>query len=138
MTCRPIGEAETYPEQESSDVYQEARQAVEELLPQIQDLNERRDKLQAQQDVLPRYAETLGKLVPIMPTEAYIPGNITVGVLTSVEHKDVLGLVRRQVQESTRGEATVISKNVDKETRAMLIVSPQEFFAGRLSARWTH
>lgn len=122
-----FGWAETLPEVEPGDVYRPARKAVDELLPQVKELNERLDKLRAQQDVLPRYANTLRKLVPIMPAEAHVPGNMTIGVLTNLEHKDVLGLVRRQVQEATHGEAVVVSRDVDESTRAMLIVFPQEY-----------
>jgi V/A-type H+-transporting ATPase subunit I len=105
----------------------QVRAGVEELAPQIQSLISRRDALLAEQEALPRYEATLRKLLPITPSSAREPGNVTVGILLSQTHADVLDVISRRAIELTGGRADVTSAKVDPSTHAMLLVFPQEF-----------
>lgn len=104
----------------------EARSGVDELLPKVQALISRKEKLQAEQASLPRYEATLRKLLPIIPPSAHQPGNSSVGVLVSREHTGVLDSVCKQILDMTAGRAEVVACDVDASTRAMLIVFPVE------------
>jgi V/A-type H+/Na+-transporting ATPase subunit I len=105
----------------------EARQALEELLPQVQELTARRDRLQAELSSLPRYERTLRKLLPMIPATAHDPDNATVGVLVSRTHVGVLDAIGRRIVDTTAGRAEVVASDVDSNTRAMLIVFPAAF-----------
>lgn len=109
------------------DTLAEAHQGVEELLPKVQDLTTRRDKLQAELSSLPRYETTLRKLLPIIPSSAHQPGNITVGVLVSRSHVGVLDSIGKRILDLTHGRAEVVASDVDASTRTMLIVFPVDF-----------
>jgi V/A-type H+-transporting ATPase subunit I len=103
----------------------EARQGIEELLPKVQMLTSRRERLQAELVSLPRYEATLRKLLPIIPASARDPENVSIGVLISRVHVNVLDSVARQIFDLTNGRAEVVASDVDSSTRAMLIVFPK-------------
>jgi V/A-type H+/Na+-transporting ATPase subunit I len=103
----------------------EARQGVEELLPKVQVLTARQERLQAELVSLPRYEATLRKLLPIIPASARDPENASVGVLISRVYVSVLDTVAKQIFDLTNGRAEVVASDVDSSTRAMLIVFPK-------------
>ena len=108
------------------DFLAEAHTGVDELLPKVQALISRKEKLQAEQASLPRYEATLRKLLPIIPPSAHQPGNSSVGVLVSREHTGVLDSVCKRVLDMTAGRAEVVASDVDvPRPRAMLIVFPR-------------
>lgn len=109
------------------DTRAEAHKGVEELLPKVQELTARRDKLQAELASLPRYETTLRKLLPIIPSSAHQPGNITIGVLVSRSHVGVLDSIGKRILDLTHGRAELVASDVDTSTRTMLIVFPLEF-----------
>jgi V/A-type H+-transporting ATPase subunit I len=105
----------------------EARAGVDELMPKVQQLTTRREKLQAELASLPRYEVTLRKLLPIIPASAHEPENVTVGVLVSRIHVGVLDSIGKRILELTGGHAEMVASDVDASTRAMLVVFPEEF-----------
>ena len=105
----------------------EARTGVEQLVPKVQSLTTRREKLLAELASLPRYEATLRKLLPISPPSAREPGNVTIGVLVSRAHVGVLDSVGKRAMDLTGGRAEVVASDVDTSTRAMLLVFPEEF-----------
>lgn len=109
------------------DYLVEARACTEQLVPQVQALASRCEKLQTEQAMFPRYEATLRKLLPIIPSSAHKPGNVSVGILVSRVHVGVLDSVGNQVLQLTSGRADIVASDVDASTRAMLIVFPQEF-----------
>jgi V/A-type H+-transporting ATPase subunit I len=109
------------------DPIAEARIGVAELTAKLQSLISRRDALQAEMDALPRYEATLRRLLPIIPPSAYEPGMVSVGVMVSRAHLDVLDLISKYVLEQTDGRADVMAGDVDGTTRAMLLTFPNEF-----------
>jgi V/A-type H+/Na+-transporting ATPase subunit I len=114
-----------------------ARLEVDRLLPKVQALTSRREKLLAEQASLPHYEATLRKLLPIIPPSAHEPGNSCIGVLVNREHTGVLDSVCKRILESSAGRAEVVASDVDLSTRAMLIVFPIEFM-GELEALLGH
>jgi len=111
----------------------EASMGVAELAPRVQSLVASREELQAEMDALPRYETTLRKLLPLVPPAASEPGNVSVGVLVSRVHREVLDLISKHVLEQTDGRAEVMTGNVDETTQAMLLVFPSEF-TGKIEA----
>ncbi len=115
----------------------QARLEVDRLLPKVQALTSRREKLLAEQASLPHYEATLRKLLPIIPPSAHEPGNSCIGVLVNREHTGVLDSVCKRILESSAGRAEVVASDVDLSTRAMLIVFPIEFM-GEIEALLGH
>lgn len=115
----------------------QARLEVDHLLPKVQALTSRREKLLAEQASLPHYEATLRKLLPIIPPSAHEPGNSCVGVLVNREHTGVLDSVCKRILESSAGRAEVVASDIDLSTRAMLIVFPIEFI-GEIEALLGH
>ncbi|UCH60027.1 MAG: hypothetical protein JSV61_00730 [Anaerolineales bacterium] len=105
----------------------QARQGVETLLPKVQTLINRSEKLKSELASLPRYEASLRALLPIIPQSARLPGNRSIGVLVSREHVGVLEAVAKHILDLTAGRAELVARDVDKSTRAMLIVFPVEF-----------
>lgn len=105
----------------------EARAGVDQLVPKVQSLTTRREKLLAELASLPRYEATLRKLLPISPPSARESGKVTIGVLVSRAHVGVLDSVGKRAMDLTGGRAEVVASDVDISTRAMLLVFPEEF-----------
>lgn len=106
---------------------EKARASVEMLMPEVQALIASREKLQAELSSLPRYENTLLKLLPIIPPSAREPDNMTVGILVSRTHVGILDSVGKRILDLTSGHAEVVASDVDGSTRAMLIVFPKEY-----------
>jgi V/A-type H+-transporting ATPase subunit I len=109
------------------DYIDAARAGVETLMPRVQALSARREKLEAELASLPGYEATLRKLLPIIPPSARDPANISIGVLVNRAHVGVLDSVARSMLDLTSGRGEVVASDVDNTTRAMLLVFPQEF-----------
>ena len=60
---------------------------------------------------------------------SYKPGIVSIGILASRVHAEVLDSIGKQIVELTSGQADIIASDIDSSTRAMLIIFPQEFFA---------
>ncbi len=123
LHCRQSLQNPPHPQNTLSEI----RQDVEQLMPAVQALTSRRDRLEAELASLPRYETTLRKLLPIIPRSAHLPGNVSVGVLISRAHVGVMDSVGKRVLEMTGGRADIVACDIDVATRAMLIVFPAEF-----------
>ncbi len=100
---------------------------VGQLLPHMQALVNRRDRLRAEQELLPRFEETMRKLLPLFPATAGDPDYVSFGLLLSREHAEVPGIIQRHAAEITEGRAEVTLGPIDAATQAMLIVVPRTF-----------
>ncbi|UCE00038.1 MAG: hypothetical protein JSV42_04775 [Chloroflexota bacterium] len=105
----------------------EIEQGLAELSPQVQTLTERQAELMTEKDSLPRFAATLQKLLPILPNSALVPGNISIGLMVSRAHPQVLEMIRGRISNMTEGEVEIASADVDEGTRAMLVVAPERY-----------
>ena len=109
------------------DCLAQAQDSIAELTPQVQSLIFRRGEFQDELDALPRYEATLRKLLPIVPRAASVPGNVSIAILVSKTHGEVLDHISRQASDLTGGRAEATTGEVDDSTRAMLLVFPREF-----------
>lgn len=111
----------------NNDELRAIQAGIDYLMPQVQELTNRREKLLAEQASLPRYETTLRKLLPIIPPSARHPENGSIGILVSRAHMAVLDSVGKRVLDLTAGRGEIVASDVDSSTRAMLIVFPKEF-----------
>ncbi len=100
---------------------------LEMILPGVHQAISRREELRAELETLPLYEATLKKLLPILPSEAYVSGNCAIGVFSSREHIAVLDQIGNEVIQFTSGAAQVHAADLDRNTRAMLIVIPASY-----------
>lgn len=105
----------------------EIHSGLDPLASKVQALTARREELQSKLALLPRYEATLRKLLPIIPPAAHEPGNVSVGVLVSRVHVDVLDSIAKRVLDLTAGRAEVVASDVDASTRGMFIVFPSDY-----------
>jgi V/A-type H+/Na+-transporting ATPase subunit I len=113
----------------STEALTDIRSGLDKLVPQVQALTAEREELQSKLTLLPRYEATLRKLLPIIPPAAHEPGNVSIGVLISRVHMDVLDSISRRVLDLTAGRAEVVASDVDASTRGMFIVFPGKYTA---------
>ncbi|MCB0021043.1 MAG: hypothetical protein KDE09_24775, partial [Anaerolineales bacterium] len=78
------------PADPTADYLTEATAGVEALASDVGALLDRRDSLRAEQLDLPRYQDTLSKLLPIVPASARAADNVFAGVLVGRQHQWVL------------------------------------------------
>ncbi len=111
----------------SDETLAEIQSSLGTLAPKIQALTAQREDLQSKLALLPRYEATLRKLLPIIPAAAHEPGNVSIGVLVSRVHVDVLDSISKRVLDMTAGRAEVVASDVDASTRGMFIVFPSVY-----------
>ena len=107
----------------------EIHSKLDPLVTKVQALTDQREELQSKLALLPRYEATLRKLLPIIPPAAHEPGNVSIGVLVSRVHLDVLDSISKRVLDLSGGRAEVVASDVDASTRGMFIVFPGEYTA---------
>lgn len=114
----------------SVDGLAQVEQSVAVLLPEVQALTNRRARLQAELDSLPRYEATLLKLLPVIPPSVHLPGNMSIGIMVSRAHVGALDMIGKHVIDLTNGNADLVTRDIDSATRVMLLVFPSEYGAG--------
>lgn len=103
------------------------RQELDRLAPPIQALAQQRDELQAEALSLPRYEATLRKLTPLSLELRELHGFDTVAVLIDRAFRDVLELMRVELNQITHAQFEIIARDVDERTTAALIVYPRQY-----------
>lgn len=108
------------------DCVEEAVQGVDTLSQLAKALITDRDALQAEQTSLPRYQQTLGKLLAIVPDSVRKKENTFTGVLVGRQHQWVLDALTDEIMKITAGRGETAAKAVDDDTLAMIIIFPRE------------
>jgi V/A-type H+-transporting ATPase subunit I len=108
---------------------EQAQQSIEKILPQIQTLNQRKEKLEMELSSLPLYESTLKKLLPLVPAAVHEPGMTMVSMLVNRAHVEVLGLISQKLVEISEGTASLVSSDIDASTHAMLAVFPEKYLS---------
>lgn len=105
----------------------EIRLSIKEITPKVKELTERSRDLKAELDILPRYLNTLKKILPIVPASANDPDNATIGILIEESHINTLDIISKRILQMTNGSAKFVAGGVDESTQVLLIVCPREF-----------
>ncbi len=108
------------------DCIEAAEQGVETLSQLAQTLIADRDALQAEQTSLPRYQQTLGKLLAIVPDSARKKENMFTSVIVGRQHQWVLDALTDEIMIITAGQGETAAKPIDEDTLAMIIIFPRE------------
>lgn len=101
------------------------RARLDDIVPPIQELAQRRDALQAEAVSLPRYGATLRKLSPLTIELEDLKGYDTAALLIDRRHAAVLDLVRLEVERITGGEFEMVEQALDEHTVAAILVYPR-------------
>lgn len=115
------------PEQYNEDYLDEAEAGIKEIAPQIEEIADNREALEAEESSLPRYEAMLEKLIPEIPDSARERENQTVGIILKRQNMDVLDMLRDRVTDLADGHAEMISRKIDEDTRGMLIIFPRDY-----------
>ena len=81
--------------------------------------------MQAELTSLPRYQNTLKKLLPIVPTSGSSRQNVVSGVLVGRQHRWVLDALTDELVKITGGQVETASKFIDADSLAMIVVYPR-------------
>jgi V/A-type H+-transporting ATPase subunit I len=105
------------------------RQQLDQLVPSLQELAQRRDQLQAEALALPRYESLFQKLLPLAAELRVPPGSDTLALLVDSRYRDAIELLRVEVEHLAGGRSQVIAQDVDERTTAALVVFPHALSA---------
>ena len=100
-------------------------EAVDNLLPVVQGLAARRDRLVSESGLLPRFLSTMRKLLPLFLSTVREPDHVSFGVLVNRGQAEVLDIIAAQVDDVTGGQAETAIGPLDATTSAMLIAVPR-------------
>lgn len=98
---------------------------LEEVGPQAQSLVTQRDRLEEQLGSLPRYEATLHKLLPLMPALVDLEHFAVTAVWVERRYQAILETITRQLTELTEGLCEVMSREVDHDILAAVLVFPK-------------
>ena len=98
---------------------------LEEVGPGAQELVRRRDQLEEQLGSLPRYEATLRQILPLMPVIIDLEHFAVVAVWVERRYQVVLETVTRQLTDLTDGLCEVLSREVDQDILAAVLVFPK-------------
>jgi len=101
------------------------RTLVQQLIPQIQQLQKQKQALQSELDILPRYAETLARLLPLVPDAANQPGYATIGIMLHNSQAQQIDVLQEKIKQAAAANASLVSGAMDENTLAILIIAPQ-------------
>ena len=93
--------------------------------PLTQALTTRRDQLEEQLGSLPRYEATLRQLLPLVPSLIDLELYTVTAIWVDHHYQAVLETITRQLEDLTEGLCEVISREVDQDIQAVLLVFPK-------------
>lgn len=96
-----------------------------ELNPQIRALSTQRDQLEAQLSSLPRYEATLRQLLPLIPAFVELEQYAVTAILVERRYQVALETITRNLEELTNGLCEVISREVDRDLLAAVLIFPK-------------
>lgn len=105
---------------------QEVRAELEELGPELELLARRLDDLQAEQQALPRYLESLRRLLPLVPELTQLGGYETAALLIESRHAGVLGNLNTEMAAVAGDLYEIITAQVDPDTIGAILVFRRE------------
>ena len=115
------------PPRASQELAAWTRDQLDQVSPPIQALAQKRDELQAELITLPRYETTLRKLAPLAVELRELQGFDVVALLIDKRYRDVLGLIRVELERITHSQLEIIARDVDERTTAAVLVYPRQF-----------
>jgi V/A-type H+-transporting ATPase subunit I len=98
---------------------------LDQIAPKIREHTEKRDELQAEAITLPRYEATLKKLAPLAVELPELNAHETVAMLIEKRYREVVDLIRVEMERITRGQYEVIAREVGEGTIAAILVYPR-------------
>lgn len=105
------------------------RTEIEALTPRVEALVQRMDALRQEQAALPRYAQSIQRLLPLVPTLAQPQGYETVALLLNRRHAQVLDLLSEELSTLVGQRFVVTSAPVDGDTVGAVLVFPRRYSA---------
>jgi len=126
MEALKVSEAKAHQDEKNGCADLESiRTLVQQLIPQIQQLQNRKQSLQSELDILPRYAETLARLLPLVPDTANQPGYATIGIMLHNSQAQQIDVLQEKIKQSAAANASLVSGVMDENTLAILVIAPQ-------------
>lgn len=104
----------------------ELRAELEELGPELEQLTRRLDDLLAEQQALPRYLESLRRLLPLVPELTQLGGYETAALLIESRHASVLGELNTEMAAIAGDLYEIITAQVDPDTIGAILVFRRE------------
>jgi V/A-type H+-transporting ATPase subunit I len=99
--------------------------SLAELSPQVQSLTTQRDQLEEKLNSLPRYETTLRQLLPLLPTLIELEHYVVTVIWVERRYQMALEAITQNLEELTDGRCNVISRAVDKDNLAAVLVFPK-------------
>ena len=100
------------------------RGQLDDLDPQLDAASDALTRLRAEQDTLPRYAESLRRLVPLVPGLAHVDGHQTVALLLDAAHAGVLGVLHDTLTERLGSAFELAAARLDASTYGCVLTYP--------------
>lgn len=111
------------------DVIADARNALAQLDTRAQDLARRREQAEADQVTLPRYAKTMRQLMPLAADLGPLEHYETTALLIEKKFSAVIEMLRQQLPALTDEQFEMVSRDIDANTTAAILVFPREHSA---------
>lgn len=92
----------------------------------LQQLLIRKRSLEAELILLPRYKAMMLKLLPLLPENAHKAGYVMTAIFVSRAYASTLDVIARALAQITGELGEAVSHDVDSETRAMVLIFPEE------------
>jgi V/A-type H+-transporting ATPase subunit I len=121
----PFSEYEEYDARPPDQLLRAVEADLEEVEPQAQALTRRHDQLEEQLGSLPRYETTLRQLLPLVPALIDLEQYSVTAVWVERHYQAVLETITRQLEELTEGLCEIISREVDQDIQAAVLVFPK-------------
>lgn len=112
-------------EQKVEFLVQIVEEGIGKLEPQLQDLIQTRTHLEDRLSALPRYAATLRQVLPLIPADSDMEYYSMAAVLLERRYHETLQIIIDQLTEQTEGLCEVLSRPVDADTIAAVLIFPK-------------
>ncbi|MCS6843087.1 MAG: hypothetical protein NZ528_02000 [Caldilineales bacterium] len=113
----------------SAEEIEALRAEIETITPRLEALVQQMDALRQEQATLPRYAQSIQRLLPLVPTLAQPQRFETVALLLNRRHARVLELLSEDLTALMGQRFVITSAPVDGDTLGAVLVFPRRYSA---------
>lgn len=100
------------------------RAQLADLDPQLDAAADTLARLRAEQETLPRYLDSLRRLLPLVPGLAHVDGHQTVALLLDARHAGVLGVLHDALTERLGSAFELTAARLDPDTYGCVLTYP--------------
>jgi V/A-type H+-transporting ATPase subunit I len=125
LNLQPSAAYDDYSNRPSDWLLEHVKTDLNQVESTAQEITSQRHQLEEQFSALPRYEATLRRLAPLVPELVDLENFTVTAIWLERRYQETLEAITRRLERLTNGQCEIISRQVDSDTLAAVLVFPK-------------